>query len=541
MITINPAKQLRIENRVGSLEVGKDADVVIWNHHPLSTFAIVDRVYIDGTVYYDRAGRRQAAHRNAQEKQTLVAAEQRATRRRADSARHAAALATTANRRRTERRLERRRAGAGYATAQAAAHATATRTGALGAGRARDHQRQDLPGHQPDDRARHHRHPRRHHRGGRARTWRCRPARQVIDAAGADVYPGWINGRTTIGLSDPGAGGFADADEMLDFNPHCARCRVPQRQRQPSRDARQRRHHGRGHARRRHARRPGRGHEPRRLHLGREHGPATAGISFQFPPLGQGSADGRPATYEDAEAGTRRQARRSCRGCCNQARAYMKAAARTDRPTGCSNRWFRSSIARLPLFTDASQRADIRDAVAFAERESVRDHHHAAGTKPPRRRRCSRKRTSRSSSARSSRLPTPRRMPPRRDVPGRGRAGQGRRQDRVRERRRQQRAAAARTTPRWRWRGACRATRRSRRSRSTPPRCSASPTASAASSPARIANLLIAKGDPLEIMTRDHARDHRRPRRQPDEQAPGALRALPGTAMSAAAIAFTGD
>ena len=34
LVTINPAKQLRIDNRVGSLEVGKDADVVIWNHHP---------------------------------------------------------------------------------------------------------------------------------------------------------------------------------------------------------------------------------------------------------------------------------------------------------------------------------------------------------------------------------------------------------------------------------------------------------------------------------------------------------------------------
>src|SRR5580765_8000493 len=54
MVTINPAKQLRIDNRVGSLEVGKDADVVIWNHHPLSTYAIAERVYIDGTLYYDR-------------------------------------------------------------------------------------------------------------------------------------------------------------------------------------------------------------------------------------------------------------------------------------------------------------------------------------------------------------------------------------------------------------------------------------------------------------------------------------------------------
>ena len=54
MVTINPAKQLKIENRVGSIEVGKDADIVIWNHHPLSTAAIVERSYIDGIAYYDR-------------------------------------------------------------------------------------------------------------------------------------------------------------------------------------------------------------------------------------------------------------------------------------------------------------------------------------------------------------------------------------------------------------------------------------------------------------------------------------------------------
>jgi len=54
LVTINPAKQLRIDKRVGSLEAGKDADIVVWNHHPLSTYAIADRVYIDGTLYYDR-------------------------------------------------------------------------------------------------------------------------------------------------------------------------------------------------------------------------------------------------------------------------------------------------------------------------------------------------------------------------------------------------------------------------------------------------------------------------------------------------------
>jgi imidazolonepropionase-like amidohydrolase len=53
-VTINPARQLRIENRVGSIEVGKDADVVVWNRHPLSSAAIVERTYIDGIPYYDR-------------------------------------------------------------------------------------------------------------------------------------------------------------------------------------------------------------------------------------------------------------------------------------------------------------------------------------------------------------------------------------------------------------------------------------------------------------------------------------------------------
>ena len=42
---------------------------------------------------------------------------------------------------------------------------------------------------------------------------------RVIDAAGAEVYPGFIDAQTTIGLDDPGAGSFGDANEFLDFNP----------------------------------------------------------------------------------------------------------------------------------------------------------------------------------------------------------------------------------------------------------------------------------------------------------------------------------
>jgi len=54
LITINPAKQLMIDNRVGSIEVGKDADLAIFDQHPLSNFAKVSKVYIDGQLYFDR-------------------------------------------------------------------------------------------------------------------------------------------------------------------------------------------------------------------------------------------------------------------------------------------------------------------------------------------------------------------------------------------------------------------------------------------------------------------------------------------------------
>jgi imidazolonepropionase-like amidohydrolase len=55
LCTINGAKQLGIDHRVGSLEVGKDADVVIWSAHPLSTYARVETTMIEGKVYFDRA------------------------------------------------------------------------------------------------------------------------------------------------------------------------------------------------------------------------------------------------------------------------------------------------------------------------------------------------------------------------------------------------------------------------------------------------------------------------------------------------------
>ena len=54
LVTLNPAIQLGIEKRVGSIEVGKDADLTIYDRDPLSAYAVVQKTLIDGHVYFDR-------------------------------------------------------------------------------------------------------------------------------------------------------------------------------------------------------------------------------------------------------------------------------------------------------------------------------------------------------------------------------------------------------------------------------------------------------------------------------------------------------
>jgi imidazolonepropionase-like amidohydrolase len=53
-ITINPAWALGIERMTGSLEPGKNGDVVLWSGHPLSVYSRPEKVWIDGAVLYDR-------------------------------------------------------------------------------------------------------------------------------------------------------------------------------------------------------------------------------------------------------------------------------------------------------------------------------------------------------------------------------------------------------------------------------------------------------------------------------------------------------
>ena len=71
MITLNPAKQLGIDKRTGSIEVGKDADIVIWNVHPFSVYSHPETVMIEGEVYFDRTKDIQMRADLAKERETL--------------------------------------------------------------------------------------------------------------------------------------------------------------------------------------------------------------------------------------------------------------------------------------------------------------------------------------------------------------------------------------------------------------------------------------------------------------------------------------
>jgi imidazolonepropionase-like amidohydrolase len=79
MVTINPAIQLGIDNRVGSIEKGKDADFAIYNHDPLSVYAVVQKTIIDGKVYFDREKDIAQRAELAKEKQQLIDKENRSS------------------------------------------------------------------------------------------------------------------------------------------------------------------------------------------------------------------------------------------------------------------------------------------------------------------------------------------------------------------------------------------------------------------------------------------------------------------------------
>lgn len=85
LVTINPAMQLGIDKRVGTIDVGKDADLAIYNHDPLSAYAVVQKTLIDGRVYFDR--QRDIAERpeREKEKKALLEKEKKAAEKKPDA------------------------------------------------------------------------------------------------------------------------------------------------------------------------------------------------------------------------------------------------------------------------------------------------------------------------------------------------------------------------------------------------------------------------------------------------------------------------
>lgn len=72
MITLNPAKLMKIENRVGSIALGKDADLVLWSGHPLSIYSKPIKTFIEGVAYFDAAQHTQAEAELLKIKQELI-------------------------------------------------------------------------------------------------------------------------------------------------------------------------------------------------------------------------------------------------------------------------------------------------------------------------------------------------------------------------------------------------------------------------------------------------------------------------------------
>jgi cytosine/adenosine deaminase-related metal-dependent hydrolase len=72
MVTLNPAKLLHVDNRLGSIKAGKDADLVLWSTHPLSIYARPEFTMIEGAVYFDRKEDVAKQTKGAAERERLI-------------------------------------------------------------------------------------------------------------------------------------------------------------------------------------------------------------------------------------------------------------------------------------------------------------------------------------------------------------------------------------------------------------------------------------------------------------------------------------
>lgn len=71
-VTLNPAKMLHLDDKMGSIKVGKDACIVLWNDHPLSVYATVNKTIIDGAVFFDSEWDKLLTQKNIKEKAAII-------------------------------------------------------------------------------------------------------------------------------------------------------------------------------------------------------------------------------------------------------------------------------------------------------------------------------------------------------------------------------------------------------------------------------------------------------------------------------------
>ena len=78
MVTLNPAVMLHLDKRMGSLKAGKDADIVVWNTHPLSIDAMPLMTFVDGRLLFDRSKHPDAVQQTEKERMRLIEAMRKA-------------------------------------------------------------------------------------------------------------------------------------------------------------------------------------------------------------------------------------------------------------------------------------------------------------------------------------------------------------------------------------------------------------------------------------------------------------------------------
>ena len=73
MVTLNPAKLLHLDDRIGSIKEGKDGDVVLWSDHPLSIYAKAEKTIIEGAVFFDADKQEEMQEAIQKERARLIA------------------------------------------------------------------------------------------------------------------------------------------------------------------------------------------------------------------------------------------------------------------------------------------------------------------------------------------------------------------------------------------------------------------------------------------------------------------------------------